>query len=289
MNFEYDPHTHLFQSVCFMWSQRNETHRYSLGMNRNRVGQPLRVFLGKVGLPLETGVENRIIFSQAQIQLLYIRKETTLGKEERNSSQLASTKAIVRIAREAPYCKLTPIARQEKNLENRLNCDYGWGTPYYEDFSTLIRAEVAEGWVAQTENDGHTYRRGRIVEPIFVDSNTSPSAEDNVLRGQYQAHSYGPETSWIIALDEGAELPGMHGWQDTGWTMEGREGRALRSRSHGFVSINDCGSLGAYRRTNMRNRYSKDDERCGASRGKLGKSLNRATQENNEEKEKQTQ
>ncbi|KAJ7893383.1 p-hydroxylaminobenzoate lyase [Mycena olivaceomarginata] len=96
-----------------------------------------------------------------------------------------------------------------EDLENRLNHVYGPGTPYYEDFSTFIRAGVAEGWVAQTEIDGRTYRRGRIVEPIYMDSNTSPSAEDDVLRGKINC---------VIPLDEGAELRGMHGWQGAGWT-----------------------------------------------------------------------
>ncbi|KAJ7504944.1 p-hydroxylaminobenzoate lyase [Mycena galericulata] len=115
-----------------------------------------------------------------------------------------------------------------EDLENRLNRDYGPGTPYYEDFSTLIRAGIAEGWVAQTEIDGRTYRRGRIVEPsaatrffsittVYMDSNTSPSAEDDVLRGQYHAHPYG-EINCVIILNEGAELRGMHGWQGAGWT-----------------------------------------------------------------------
>ncbi|KAJ7221289.1 p-hydroxylaminobenzoate lyase [Mycena pura] len=93
------------------------------------------------------------------------------------------------------------------------------GTPYYEDFAALIRAGIAEGWVAQTEIDGRSSAATRFfsITTVYMDGNASPGAEDDVLRGQYwHAHPYG-EITCVITLDK-AELRGMHGWQGAGWT-----------------------------------------------------------------------
>lgn len=37
-----------------------------------------------------------------------------------------------------------------KELEMKLNRDYGPGTPYYDDFCQLIKQGLVEGWVAAT-------------------------------------------------------------------------------------------------------------------------------------------
>ena len=49
-----------------------------------------------------------------------------------------------------------------KDLEQRLNRDYGPGNPFYEDFCSLVRTGIEEGWAASGELDGPKYRRGRV-------------------------------------------------------------------------------------------------------------------------------
>lgn len=111
-----------------------------------------------------------------------------------------------------------------KDLEARLNRDYGPGNPFYEDFCACIKQGVKEGWVAETELDGPKYRRGKISVPtpetryfsittVFMDSQEEYS-------GQYHAHPYG-EINCVIQIDAGAELKGMQGWQGAGWTSPG--------------------------------------------------------------------
>ncbi|CAI4212704.1 unnamed protein product [Parascedosporium putredinis] len=109
-----------------------------------------------------------------------------------------------------------------KDLEARLNKDYGPGNTFYEDFCACIKQGVKEGWVAETELDGPKYRRGKISVPtpetryfsittVFMDSQEEYS-------GQYHAHPYG-EINCVIQIDAGAELRGMQGWQGAGWTL----------------------------------------------------------------------
>ncbi|UNI17863.1 hypothetical protein JDV02_004177 [Purpureocillium takamizusanense] len=132
-----------------------------------------------------------------------------------------------------------------KDLETRLNRDYGPGNAYYDDFCAYIKQGLAEGWVAETEIAGPHYRRGRISPPterthflsittvymdggVVVEEGTKVEDEDGdkdgdgdgVLRGQYHQHPYG-EINCVVALDEGAELKGMQGWQGAGWTSPG--------------------------------------------------------------------
>jgi hypothetical protein len=49
-----------------------------------------------------------------------------------------------------------------KELEKRLNRDYGPGNEYYEDFCKLIKQGFEEGWVATGDLDRGIYRRGRV-------------------------------------------------------------------------------------------------------------------------------
>ena len=49
-----------------------------------------------------------------------------------------------------------------KELEKRLNRDYGPGNPYYEDFCKYIKQGWEEGWVATGDLDRGIYRRGRV-------------------------------------------------------------------------------------------------------------------------------
>ncbi|EME83707.1 uncharacterized protein MYCFIDRAFT_135839, partial [Pseudocercospora fijiensis CIRAD86] len=113
-----------------------------------------------------------------------------------------------------------------KDLESRLNRDYGPGTPYYEDFCKYIKQGLAEGWVATHEIDGPKYRRGKISLPspstlwmsltaVYFDSQPSYS-------GQYHRHPYG-EINCVVPIDEGFELEGLPEgfWQGAGWTSPG--------------------------------------------------------------------
>jgi len=54
-----------------------------------------------------------------------------------------------------------------RELETRLNAEYGPGTTIYDDFATLIQQGVKnnEGWVAVDETDGPKYRRTKISLP----------------------------------------------------------------------------------------------------------------------------
>ncbi|KAH7129913.1 p-hydroxylaminobenzoate lyase [Dactylonectria estremocensis] len=108
-----------------------------------------------------------------------------------------------------------------KELEARLNKDYGPGNPYFDDFCFYIRQGLEEGWVAQTELDGRKYRRGRIAPPTaetrYFSITTVFMASEEEYLGQYHSHPYG-EINCVIQLDPTAELMGMQGWQGAGWT-----------------------------------------------------------------------
>ena len=51
-------------------------------------------------------------------------------------------------------------------MEERLNRDYGPGTPHYDELARLIRRGLDDGWVANIEISGPKYRRSRVSEPI---------------------------------------------------------------------------------------------------------------------------
>ncbi|KAE9576522.1 hypothetical protein CGCF415_v001992 [Colletotrichum fructicola] len=111
-----------------------------------------------------------------------------------------------------------------KDLEERLNREYGPGNKFYEDFCTYIKQGLVEGWVAQTEIDGPKYRRGKIALPSeetrYFSITTVYMESKEEYTGQYHAHPYG-EINCVIQLDATAELKGMQGWQGAGWTSPG--------------------------------------------------------------------
>lgn len=111
-----------------------------------------------------------------------------------------------------------------KDLESRLNKDYGPGNRYFEEFCYYIKSGLTEGWVAQTEIDGKKYRRGKIALPSaatrYFSITTVYMDSEEEYRGQYHSHPYG-EINCVIQLDPGAELKGMQGWQGAGWTSPG--------------------------------------------------------------------
>ena len=122
---------------------------------------------------------------------------------------------------------MKPIYRTPgRDLEERLNRDYGPGTSYYEDFCRLIREGISnnEGWVATEDIDGPKYRRSKISPPTdtcrYFSITTVYMNSQEVYRGQYHVHPYG-EINCVIQLDPTAELMGMSGWQGAGWTSPG--------------------------------------------------------------------
>ena len=123
---------------------------------------------------------------------------------------------------------MTPGAEMEKWLNQK----YGENSELYQELARLIKLGVEEGWAANREVDGPSYRRSRILEPspetfqfsitpVFMDSKDPKAFKDeddgDVLRGQYHGHPYG-ELNMVIPLDKGAELKGLQGWQGAGWT-----------------------------------------------------------------------
>lgn len=111
-----------------------------------------------------------------------------------------------------------------KDLEQRLNTEYGPGNPYYQDFCEYILQGLKEGWVAETKLDGDRYRRGKIALPSpetrFFSITTVYMDSEDVYSGQHHAHPYG-EINCVVQIDKTAELKGMQGWQGAGWTSPG--------------------------------------------------------------------
>jgi hypothetical protein len=111
-----------------------------------------------------------------------------------------------------------------KALETTLNTKYGPGNPYYEDFCTLIKQGLTEGWVANIEIDGPKYRRSKICLPSsathYFSITTVYMDSQEEYAGQYHVHPYG-EINCVVQIDKSAELKGMQGWQGAGWTSPG--------------------------------------------------------------------
>ncbi|KAF2164303.1 hypothetical protein M409DRAFT_56585 [Zasmidium cellare ATCC 36951] len=113
-----------------------------------------------------------------------------------------------------------------KPLEEHLNTKYGPGTPYFDDFSTLLKQGFAEGWVATHELDRPRFRARKIMNPcsetlcfsltaVYFDSIEIIAPKDSRHK-----HSYG-EINCVIPVDEGFELEGLpvgEKWQGAGWT-----------------------------------------------------------------------
>jgi len=113
-----------------------------------------------------------------------------------------------------------------KDLEARLNKDYGVGNHFYDTFCSLIRNAITnnEGWVATEEVDGPKYRRSRVAAPSestrFFSITTVYMDSEEEFSGQYHQHPYG-EINCVVQMTPGAELKGMSGWQGEGWTSPG--------------------------------------------------------------------
>ncbi|KAM0709790.1 hypothetical protein Q7P35_003831 [Cladosporium inversicolor] len=114
-----------------------------------------------------------------------------------------------------------------KDLERRLNRNYGPGNAFYEDFCDLVKKGIDEGWAASGELDGPKYRRGRIALPsaetLFMSITTVFFDSKEVYAGQYHKHPYG-EINCVVPIDDTFELEGLpvgENWQGAGWTSLG--------------------------------------------------------------------
>src|SRR5215471_1076655 len=73
--------------------------------------------------------------------------------------------------REALIDRCIPFLEEVKDLttgtavERWLNQKYGPDSELYQTLSRLVRKGVEDGWAANVEIDGPTYRRSRIAEP----------------------------------------------------------------------------------------------------------------------------
>jgi len=111
-----------------------------------------------------------------------------------------------------------------KDLERRLNRDYGPGNLFYDDFCSLVKTGIKEGWAASGELDGPKYRRGKISPPspttLYMSITTVFFDSQEVYAGQYHKHPYG-EINCVVPIDPTFELEGLpvdENWQGAGWT-----------------------------------------------------------------------
>ncbi|CAK1357857.1 hypothetical protein CB0940_07466 [Cercospora beticola] len=129
-------------------------------------------------------------------------------------------------ARSLEFMKEIQNLTPGKILETHLNENYGPGNPYYEDFCTLIKQGLSEGWIATHEIDGAKYRRGKIMLPSAENLWMSLTAvyfdSEKEYSGQYHKHPYG-EINCVVPIDETFELEGLPEgfWMGKGWTSPG--------------------------------------------------------------------
>lgn len=137
--------------------------------------------------------------------------------------------------REALIERCIPFLEEVKDLttgtevESWLNRKYGPASELYQTLSSLVRKGVEDGWAANIDIEGPTYRRSRIAEPsertlhfsitaVYMDSTGNAQGHlDGRFRGQYHGHPYG-EFNMVVPLNAGAALNGPNGWCTGGWT-----------------------------------------------------------------------
>jgi hypothetical protein len=138
-------------------------------------------------------------------------------------------------AREALIDRAIPFLEEVKDMtagsevERWLNEKYGPSSELHRTLAGLVKLGVEDGWAANIEVDGPTYRRSRIAEPsertlhfsitaVYMDSTGNRQGHpDQRLRGQYHGHPYG-EFNMVVPLNPGAALNGPNGWCYGGWT-----------------------------------------------------------------------
>lgn len=137
--------------------------------------------------------------------------------------------------REALIERCIPFLEEVKDLtpgtdvESWLNRKYGRDSELYRTLSSLVRKGVEDGWAANIDIEGPTYRRSRIAEPsartlhfsitaVYMDSAGNVQGHpDGRFQGQYHGHPYG-EFNMVVPLSPGAALNGPNGWCTGGWT-----------------------------------------------------------------------
>jgi len=137
--------------------------------------------------------------------------------------------------REALIERCIPFLEEVKDMttstevESWLNQKYGPDSELYQTLARLIRKGVDDGWAANIEIQGATYRRSRIADPsertlhfsitaVYMDSTgNSQGHPDHRFRGQYHGHPYG-EFNMVVPVTPGAALNGPNGWCFGGWT-----------------------------------------------------------------------
>lgn len=154
----------------------------------------------------------------------------------RSSPKMAamSTRTLIP-EREALIERAIPFLDEVKDMtagsevERWLNRQYGPGSELYETLARLVKKGVEDGWAANVEIDGPSYRRSRIVEPsertlhfsitaVYMDSTGNRQGHpDHRIRGQYHGHPYG-EFNMVVPVTAGAALNGPNGWCSGGWT-----------------------------------------------------------------------
>jgi hypothetical protein len=138
-------------------------------------------------------------------------------------------------ARDALIERAIPFLEEVKDMtagtevERWLNEKYGPSSALYRTLADLVKMGVEDGWAANIEVDGPSYRRSRIAEPtertlhfsitaVYMDSTGNHQGHpDQRLRGQYHGHPYG-EFNMVVPLNPGAALNGPNGWCYGGWT-----------------------------------------------------------------------
>ena len=99
----------------------------------------------------------------------------------------------------------------DAELEAQLNRDFGPGSDMYANIKTACEVGIAEGWLAENENDGLRY--GRAIKP-------SPEMHDmsvdvvkyRDLKGPYHRHPNG-EVCLVMPTDGDAKFDGNgEGW-----------------------------------------------------------------------------
>jgi len=133
------------------------------------------------------------------------------------------------IERSIPFLEEVKDMTPGTEVEQWLNRKYGPDSELFQTLARLVRKGVEDGWAANIEIDGPSYRRSRIADPsertfhfsitaVYMDSRGNGQGHpDQRFRGQYHGHPYG-EFNMVVPVTPGAALNGPNGWCYGGWT-----------------------------------------------------------------------
>ncbi|MEM5314396.1 DUF4863 family protein, partial [Paraburkholderia sp. JHI869] len=127
------------------------------------------------------------------------------------------------IARLIPFLQEVKDMTTGIEVEQWLNTKYGVESAVYKDLARLITLGVKEGWAADIEVAGPSYRRSTVFAPsaqtfffsataVLLDStdNTQHNPEGSFRAGLH-FHPYG-EINLVVPMNAGAALAGTNGW-----------------------------------------------------------------------------